>query len=73
MRLPDAMIALSLVAAPFVGPDAYRRPSDERVAPAAHGEIVPEMAKDLWYILQARNGQSFEPFKAVIIPTAEPI
>jgi len=60
MRVEYALIALLLVAEPSVGKDVSRdtkTKSDQQQALVAKGEVVAEMAKDLWYVFQARTGE----------------
>lgn len=64
MRLRDALLTLSLfamlprgVAAQEKGREAdAKSATGDQQAPIAKGEVVSEMAKDLWYVHQASNG-----------------
>ena len=60
MRHQYVLIGLIVTAAVSAGQDVSgnaKKTSDEQQAPLAKGEIVAEMAKDLWYVFQATKGE----------------
>src|ERR1041384_4771349 len=57
MRPQYVLITLFAAAAPLAGQDVSgNAKKDGQPAPIAKGEVVSEMAKDLWYVFQARDG-----------------